>query len=135
MKGKEDELLKQEQELKQIIEQVVARRQSIVMLEETLRKELQNMRPADATLPKEQEAHVRQQQPQARPEPVHAAPDTKKLAEDEMYCSNCNAIISRDAVICYSCGQRVTPQGENANHGTQNSAGDDSRKIIKKKIA
>ena len=48
-----------------------------------------------------------------------------------MFCSNCNAIISKDAVICYSCGQKVSHEGS-----SQEEAGAEmARKVIKKKIA
>ena len=76
--------------------------------------------PADAKMQEPAKEQPRVQQPQ----PAHDV--VKKPADDEMYCSNCNAIISRDAVICYSCGQRVeTP-----------SANDDQmKKVIKKRVA
>jgi RNA polymerase subunit RPABC4/transcription elongation factor Spt4 len=40
----------------------------------------------------------------AKPE---AAATPANLSEDEMLCPNCRTVISKDAVMCYACGQKI----------------------------
>src|SRR4030042_4303683 len=109
---REELLGKSEQEVQRLLEQVTARRAALISRERALAEEEQTVRrdrdkvaeDARRLLDRQKELISRGAAPTAAEARGERAPP---VGEDEMACPNCRTVISKDAVMCYACGQKL----------------------------
>jgi len=50
---------------------------------------------------------------------------TASLSEDEMFCPGCRTVISKDAIMCYACGQKIRDEDMGGSEKAEEQAASD----------
>ena len=47
------------------------------------------------------------------------------MSEDEMQCPSCKTVISKDAIMCYACGQKIREEEQGGAEKAEEEASDE----------